>query len=344
MGYLGGPNFPDDPTDLGPLVPLPGGFEEVFEYPRRVGYSGFEFFQFSQNADELGRQPTTPRSGRYLDNAGPASFGTHTGGLGDHVRPSPAASRRTASSNSRSPSLGHTLIGTAGDPSEPGDARGPSDNPVRSAGPRLHAARTSSAGSSPAQDALVLAPRAERRGSSSTTRRTRSSRAPTGSTGGPRTPIRARLLRAGHLALLLRPGRFPDPVDGSMWDAFGFWTGERAPARGLAHQGRHAAAPHPCRRRNPFTQASRAGRSLGGRPNPTPSTRARDPSRRATRSTRTRLSSVSRSLRRGRSQGRAVVFVESDSGIGAAPTRAARSGTRRSGSSTCSASAAGPST
>src|SRR4029078_11605157 len=26
MGYLGGPTFPEDPTDLGPLVPLPGGF------------------------------------------------------------------------------------------------------------------------------------------------------------------------------------------------------------------------------------------------------------------------------------------------------------------------------
>src|SRR3954466_8505600 len=23
LGYLGGPNFPEDPTDLGPLVPLP---------------------------------------------------------------------------------------------------------------------------------------------------------------------------------------------------------------------------------------------------------------------------------------------------------------------------------
>ena len=32
MGYLGGPNFPADPTDLGPLVPLPGGFPEVFEF------------------------------------------------------------------------------------------------------------------------------------------------------------------------------------------------------------------------------------------------------------------------------------------------------------------------
>ena len=25
MGFVGGPDFPDDPNDLGPLVPLPGG-------------------------------------------------------------------------------------------------------------------------------------------------------------------------------------------------------------------------------------------------------------------------------------------------------------------------------
>ena len=31
-GYLGGRNFPKDATDLGPLMPLPGGFAAVFEY------------------------------------------------------------------------------------------------------------------------------------------------------------------------------------------------------------------------------------------------------------------------------------------------------------------------
>src|SRR5262245_56853013 len=31
MGRLGGPDYPHDPTDLGPLVPLPGGYAEVFE-------------------------------------------------------------------------------------------------------------------------------------------------------------------------------------------------------------------------------------------------------------------------------------------------------------------------
>ena len=34
MGYLGGANFPADPTDLGPLVPLPGGLEGAPRVPR----------------------------------------------------------------------------------------------------------------------------------------------------------------------------------------------------------------------------------------------------------------------------------------------------------------------
>src|SRR5215212_5092451 len=58
MGYLGGPGYPADPTDLGPLVPLPGGFAEVFEYLASVGLRDFEFFQSTQDARELGRQPT----------------------------------------------------------------------------------------------------------------------------------------------------------------------------------------------------------------------------------------------------------------------------------------------
>ena len=61
QGYLGGPNFPADPTDLGPLVDLPGGFEETFAFLAGLGYRGFEFFQFSQNVAELGRQPTHGR-------------------------------------------------------------------------------------------------------------------------------------------------------------------------------------------------------------------------------------------------------------------------------------------
>ena len=54
MGYLGGPNFPEDPTDLGPLVPLPGGYQAVFQFLAECGYGGFEFFQYTQNAGNPG--------------------------------------------------------------------------------------------------------------------------------------------------------------------------------------------------------------------------------------------------------------------------------------------------
>src|SRR5436190_10825943 len=53
MGHLGGPNYPQDPTDLGPLVPLPGGYAEVFDYLASVGVTGFEFFQPTQHVQEL---------------------------------------------------------------------------------------------------------------------------------------------------------------------------------------------------------------------------------------------------------------------------------------------------
>src|SRR3954467_11308367 len=77
MGYLGGPNYPEDPTDLGPLVPLPGGYAEGFEYLASVGVAGFEFFQSTQNINELGRQPTAAEIRSYLDNAGLVAQGTH---------------------------------------------------------------------------------------------------------------------------------------------------------------------------------------------------------------------------------------------------------------------------
>ena len=77
MGRLGGPDYPADPTDLGPLVPLPGGYAEVFDYLASVGFSGFEFFQSTQNPNELGRQPTAAEIRSYLDNAGLIAQGTH---------------------------------------------------------------------------------------------------------------------------------------------------------------------------------------------------------------------------------------------------------------------------
>lgn len=83
MGYLGGPTYPEDPTDLGPLTPLPGGFAEVFEYLGSAGIKGFEFFQSTQNVNELGRQPTAAEIRSYLDNAGLEAQGTHQFGPGN---------------------------------------------------------------------------------------------------------------------------------------------------------------------------------------------------------------------------------------------------------------------
>ena len=63
-GYLGGPGFPADATDVGPLVPLPGGFRAVFEYLASVGYDGFEFFSFNQGAERRDHQRGAPDRAR----------------------------------------------------------------------------------------------------------------------------------------------------------------------------------------------------------------------------------------------------------------------------------------
>ena len=85
MGFLGGPNYPEDPTDLGPLVPLPGGYAEVFEFLASCGIKGFEFFQSTQSANEFDppRQPTFAEIRSYLDNAGMYAQGTHQFGVGN---------------------------------------------------------------------------------------------------------------------------------------------------------------------------------------------------------------------------------------------------------------------
>jgi Xylose isomerase-like TIM barrel len=54
MGFLGGPEFPDDPTDLGPLVPLPGGWQELFEFLANLQYRQIEFAGYGQNANNPG--------------------------------------------------------------------------------------------------------------------------------------------------------------------------------------------------------------------------------------------------------------------------------------------------
>ena len=89
MGFLGGANFPADPTDLGPLVPLPGGWKELFEYFASVGIAQVEFAGYGQNAANPGGSqpnPTTNRAGYlayaatlrgFLDDNGLEAIGNH---------------------------------------------------------------------------------------------------------------------------------------------------------------------------------------------------------------------------------------------------------------------------
>jgi sugar phosphate isomerase/epimerase len=75
MGFLGGANFPEDPTDLGPLVPLPGGWRELFEFLAEVGIKQVEFAGYGQNAANPGGTASYPSDGNeagraaYLDYA-----------------------------------------------------------------------------------------------------------------------------------------------------------------------------------------------------------------------------------------------------------------------------------
>ena len=92
MGYLGGANFPADPSDLGPLVPLPGGWKELFEYFAKVGIEQVEFAGYGQNAANPGGtasyvnsdarpRPTylayAQRLARLLDDNGLEVIGNH---------------------------------------------------------------------------------------------------------------------------------------------------------------------------------------------------------------------------------------------------------------------------
>ena len=138
MGFLGGPNYPADPTDLGPSVPLPGGFLETFQYLKSVGYDGIEFFQFTQNVGSLRdpaavtptnpngqRQPTIAEIRVLLDKAGLKAIGTHTGSLNsmyDATTGGLSANGLTQISNAQI--LGYSMIGQAGDPTNVDDARG----------------------------------------------------------------------------------------------------------------------------------------------------------------------------------------------------------------------------
>jgi sugar phosphate isomerase/epimerase len=110
-GYLGGRHFPEDPTDIGPLTPLPGGFASVFRYLASVGYRGFEFFSFSQGDNG----PITDQQIKAaLDSAGLVAAGTHTGSLPQMVDPTYRQDQIA-----RAHFYGYRMIGTAGNPGNP---------------------------------------------------------------------------------------------------------------------------------------------------------------------------------------------------------------------------------
>jgi sugar phosphate isomerase/epimerase len=110
-GYLGGRDFPYDATDLGPLVALPGGFASVFEYLASVGYRGFEFFSFDQGPNGA---ITDQQLRAALDSVGMVAAGTHTGGLQQMGDPA----YRQAQID-KAGILGYRMIGTAGNPANP---------------------------------------------------------------------------------------------------------------------------------------------------------------------------------------------------------------------------------
>jgi sugar phosphate isomerase/epimerase len=75
--------------------------------------TGFEFFNFNQTqfpAGDARRTPSLKQIRSWLDASGMKSFGTHTGGTNLSVPNNTRAALGTAHT------LGHTMIGTAGDP------------------------------------------------------------------------------------------------------------------------------------------------------------------------------------------------------------------------------------
>jgi len=144
MGYLGGANFPADPTDLGPLVPLPGGWKELLEYLARVGFEQIEFAGYGQNAANPGGAApnpvvggaVTPESaaaylayGRtlrgFLDDNGLEAIGNH--GFIPNTWPGPSSAGGAMSTLDRdrwtvelefASVLGMPFMGTGGDPTD----------------------------------------------------------------------------------------------------------------------------------------------------------------------------------------------------------------------------------
>ncbi|MGH8835343.1 MAG: sugar phosphate isomerase/epimerase family protein [Actinomycetes bacterium] len=74
MGYVGGPNFPEDPNDFGPLVPLPGGWRELLEFLAAVGIKQVEFAGYNQNAANPGGSMPPPAPGGVVTPESRAAY------------------------------------------------------------------------------------------------------------------------------------------------------------------------------------------------------------------------------------------------------------------------------
>jgi sugar phosphate isomerase/epimerase len=246
-GYLGGPNFPEDPTDLGPLVPLPGGFRAVFEYLASVGYRGFEFFQFTQGANG---PITTAEIRQALDDAGLLGVGTHTGSVGTLSNPANLQTQIDMANT-----LGYTLIGTAGDPSNRATL---GDNPANpnQIGWQTAADRANAFGDvlaaagitwywHPEQNAFQFFNDPDHPELS----RTHRIDWWTANTNPATIRFEPDILHA-----YAGRARFPDPVDGSLWDAFGFWKANAHRLIGWHVKDGSRIVPPPPAGTNPFTQ------------------------------------------------------------------------------------------
>ena len=231
------------------------------------------------------------------------------------------------------------MIGTAGDPDEPGDPR-----------QQCHHGRLDRDGPSGQRDRPGPR-RTTASGGTGTPSRTAGSSSP--------TPASERTHRIDWWAAntdpslvnfepdilhsLRRPGSVPRPGQRQHVGRPRLLEGELAPARRLARQGRQPAGAGTAPPANPFTQTvSRPPTFVHGpRPDRTSSTPARAPSARATRSTRTPLSSATgasstRSARRAHASSSSRATAASAT----PPTVGARCATRRSRSPTCSGCAA----
>ena len=144
MGFLGGANFPEDPTDLGPLVPLPGGWYELFEFLANVGFKQIEFAGYGQNAANPGGTAGYPGDGNaagraayldyagrlraFLDEFGLRAIGNHGFIPGTWFGPnspggtmSPAHELRYRTELEFASILGMPYMGTGGDPTSAND-------------------------------------------------------------------------------------------------------------------------------------------------------------------------------------------------------------------------------